>query len=465
MGVALLAFAFMPCLVPSTAARGIDHWSVPELVAESDGEVAVSGIRLVADTAGRLHLFYAHRRDTEKPWTLDYQVWQDGLWSSPVDIVLIEGREATPDLGVVVDSANVLHLVWTADAAGMWYAAVPAATAASAHSWLNKSFVGLSPRGPALAIDTTDNLYLAYIDAVTHTQIHVIRSDDGGNNWEAPSIAAEVADDRRRFSELSLSAGNEGVLNLVWTEYDASGWPPLAIWHARSENRGDDWGYPRQVAGTRYAQPAVASIGEEAHIVWQSTIGGDGTFHSASHDGGATWEAPSRYDNSGGLSGRASFAADSLGRAHYVTGRGEHAMWDGQRLSAYTDLRVEELTSIAVISIERGEIAITVGNQVHVVIETDFQQLWHMQMTLPIPALAVVRDPRPAVIEAAAGAGEVHDIVTPVPTAPVAVRYDDPPVESLEQGMAMLAPLLGAGASTFFILLVMVARRGRVRGA
>jgi hypothetical protein len=455
----LFAFVLMPCLGVSTAAQGIGHWSVPELVAESYGEVAVSGIRLVADTVGQLHLFYAHRRDTKEPWTFDYQVWQDGLWSSPVDIVLIEGRDATPDLGVVVDSANVLHLVWTADVAGMWYSAVPAATAASAHSWLNKSFVGLSSREPALAIDTMDNLYLAYIDAVTHTQIHVIRSDDGGNNWEAPRIAAEVADDRGRFSELSLSAGNEGVLNLVWTEYDASGWPPLAIWHARSENRGDDWGYPRKVAGTGYAQPAVASISEEAHIVWQSTIGGDGTFHSVSHDGGATWETPSRYNNSGGLSGRTSFAADSLGRAHYVTGRGEHAMWDGQRLSAYTDLRVEELTSIAVRSIERGEIAITAGNRVHVVIETDFQQLWHMQMTLPIPALEVVRDPLPAVIEAAAEASEVHDAVAPAPTAPVSVRYDDLPGESLEQGTVMLAPLLGAGASSLLILLILSVRR------
>jgi hypothetical protein len=91
----------------------------------------------------------------------------------------------------------------------------------------------------------------------------------------------------------------------------------------------------------------------------------------------------------GGFSGPPSFAIDSSNRLHYVIGNVYYAMWDGDQLIGYLDLATQAVRDQAAISNgEEAVIASTLGNQLHVVFETDFNRLWYTTKqlnTLAIP--------------------------------------------------------------------------------
>ncbi len=395
--VAILSIVIM---FPVVAQGEESAWLPPEVIVRTEGELATSAMALVADPAGQLHLFYPHRPDESVPGSIDYIYWDGSEWSQPVDIMVDPQGYSPSFVRATLDPQQVIHLVWHGGNNSLRHASAPLDQAGSARAWSTPQILAIALGEADLIAGLDGTLYVAYADRSSLGTVSLIRSTDGGESWSQP-IWVALSEPGTAPNGVRLATDGTGRLHVVWTEYKLpDAWPPTGAFYARSLDGGGTWEAPLQVADAGHGQIGVAALGDdEVHLVWRSTIGGDGTFHQWSSDGGETWSSPDRFDDRGGFSGLPSFAVDAVGRLHYVIGPVFYAMWDGNRLSEYQDVATEEIRNLETetMSVERAVIAVTSGNRLHVIFEVDFKSVWHTSKQLNVPPLPTPM-PKPEVM-------------------------------------------------------------------
>lgn len=382
-----LAVAYC-CLRPTPigALQGVgppEGWTAAYPIVHSPGEVAISSPNLTADTMGNLHLLYLNRPEGAKETAINYMMWNGIDWSPPVDALLDPESQHMVYLQSTLDNSGVMHVVWFGYA--LRYASAPVSQASSPRAWSLPKTIASSQGNPAIVAGSDQGLYVAYAD--NNGTIAVLRSKDGGATWSAPMVVAQVSTPQTLANDLYITQDELGRLHIGWTEYELpEGWPPQATFYTQSTDSGQSWATPQLVAEANYGQMGIGiDRNNGVHLVWRSTIGGDGTFHKWSDDGGLTWSEPDRSADRGGFSGSPTFATDTLGRLHYVLGRTYYTMWEAGQLSPYQDLRTHSIAA----SISYGEAAvldIVNGNHVHVVYITDFNYIWHTHKIMAIEA-------------------------------------------------------------------------------
>ena len=100
--------------VPEVIASGQSSslWSSPQLLAQTDGHFADSGVALLADDFGHLHFFYTHYPENGIDPGIDYLFW-DGLnWSEPVNIIAPRSPGNLAYVRAAIDPDQVIHLIW-----------------------------------------------------------------------------------------------------------------------------------------------------------------------------------------------------------------------------------------------------------------------------------------------------------------------------------------------------------------
>lgn len=411
MRILYSAFVLLYLLVAVAASGGSrvaqaqafsDSWTAPQLITATEGLLADSNMTLLADRAGNLHLFYPHLPGGTNTYSIDYVRWDGSQWSEPVD-VLLDPNGSPSFLRAVIDSQNIVHLLWHGGMSSLRYAQAPLALAHDARTWSPPVAIASVFGEPDLLVARDGALYVGFSNGDGPGTVSILRSSDGGVSWTPPTTVyysrPEEAPD-----EIRLAEDESGRLHIVWTEYKLpQGWPPVAAYYSQSTDRGETWMTPTQIAEVSHGQIGVAAVGaNDIHLVWRSTIGGDGTFHQWSGDGGLTWQRADQYDDKGGFSGLPSFAVDSLGNLHYAIGPAKSASWQDGQLSAYSIVygNLEHMMQLHdaidrqldrgmtwVEHPERSQIALTTGNQLHVVFETGFNTLWHVSRILAAPAL------------------------------------------------------------------------------
>lgn len=360
-------------------------WTTASLIIHIEGESTVRMPSLIGDCTGLLHLLYLSRPPDAMRTSIDYMVW-DGLnWSLPVDILLDPESPQMTNLQTALDENGVLHAVWSGQS--LRYSSVQISQADLPNAWSRPQTIANTQLNPAIIAGDNGIIYISY--ANYEGNIVLLSSADDGATWTIPQTIAQVNTYETLPNDISIAQDDSGRLHIGWTEYQLpDGWPPQATFYTFSLDNGENWTEPREVAGPNYGQIGIGTQGENiVHLVWRSTIGGDGTFHQWSDDGGQSWSEPSRSDDRGGFSGPPTFAVDTTGVMHSVLGRTYYANWFLGRLSAYQDLRTHPIPAV-ISSGEMAVLAITNGNQLHVVYETDFQYLWHTMNSLDAPLLA-----------------------------------------------------------------------------
>ena len=358
---------------------------------QTDGRVASSNIAAVVDPSGQLHAFYPHTPADSATASIDYLRWDDAGWSQSIDIIVDPDTDQPANIRAVLDSQGTVHLIWLGSNNALRYAKAPIANAGTARGWTDPQTIA-SAFGMADLVAGTDNtLYAVYSNAASAGRVALSQSTDGGRSWSSPTDIAATALDTVP-NEVRLAVDGNNRLHVVWTEYNVSSDPSTGViyngvFYTRSSDGGVTWETPTEVDGPRHGQIGVATVGnDEVHLVWRSGVGGDGTFHQWSRDGGATWSSLGNTEDGGGISGLPSFALDSLGRLHYVIGPGMYAVWDGKQLSGFEDVVTDVVrTKTAGSEAERAEIAITDGNQVHVIFEYGFHELLHTTRLVDAP--------------------------------------------------------------------------------
>ncbi|MFC2023726.1 sialidase family protein [Chloroflexota bacterium] len=437
LGWLIVASLFLPALVKGQ--EDDSGWSAPELVVYTTGRLTESAMALVADSAGGLHLFFPHKLDETSLISVDYVSWDGSAWSQPVDVLVTGQSGGAPLVRAAIDSRQVIHLLWFDSGSTLMHASAEAAQVGSPRAWSSPHKLAKRLLSGDIAVGPDDTLYVVYGDPSLTDTVSLVTSTDGGANWSEPRPVASSGSGEVGIGEISADVDEAGRLHMVWGEYELpDGWPPAGVFYARSNTETGESPILLQIAGEGYGEAGVVTVGEdEVHLVWSSTVTGDGAYHSRSLDGGESWAAPDIYERGSGFSGQPSFAIDSAGALHYILGGARTASWQDGVLSPYVHVAGEDLATGTNQAEgwsppERAEMTITTGNRLHVVFETGFQKLWHTSKTLDAPPLPTVELPESTVTS-------TPQPVTPQPevtVAPDATR------------VVVTAPLGGSSPST-----------------
>ena len=399
------------------AQTGIDGWAYPEVIGKTTGNLANCTIAFFSDQYGDLHLLYTDTLKESKVTSINYIHWHNGKWAEPVDVIANE-EQPSPNCPRAILDADTVHLIWNGANNNLLYQSTTLSQIASPTSWTPPQVVASAQLNADIVAGKNNALYIAYGDTTKGDdgedvagRVALIYSTDGGKRWEPATTIAQVQSDRSVAGDVRLAIDESGRIHAVWNENSlADGNPLTGVFYSRSTDNGKTWQPALQVAGERHGQIGVAAVGaDQIHLVWRSNIGGDGTFHQVSLDGGSTWLPSERFDDQGGMSGLPSFVTDSNKNIHFVIGLVKYGQWN-QQTTSYLDVIPKEIREKSALSGgERGTIAITNGNRLHIIFETEFRNLWHTTKQLAVPPIptAIAAPPTPP------NATRAPQIVTP----------------------------------------------------
>ncbi|HLY38320.1 MAG TPA: hypothetical protein VKU61_09810 [Candidatus Binatia bacterium] len=194
---------------------------------------------------------------------------------------------------------------------------------------------------PAIAASRS-TLYLAWPDFRKYNwDIFVARSTDGGVTW-APNVQVDDFPDLERLDERpTLGIDRDGTLHVAWTDLRARE-PDTNVFYARSTDGGATFSTNRQLDDSKTGfdpdhdrptnqwHPSLAVDHGRLFVAWQDDrLGNDDVFFTTSFDGGATFAAAERVDDTG--AGVSEQSRPSLAIAGHGARRRCHVVWEDDR--------------------------------------------------------------------------------------------------------------------------------------
>jgi hypothetical protein len=165
---------------------------------------------------------------------------------------------------------------------------------------------------PAIAT-SGDRVFVAWADFRNYNwEIFGARSDDGGRTWN-PNVRIDDYLAGERLNERpAIAFGANGTVHAAWTDLRAVE-PDTNIFYARSDNLGATFSQARRLddAATGFDpnrdtpsnqwHPGLAAVGNDLFVAWQDNrLGNNDVFFTHSADGGASFAASERVDDTGG---------------------------------------------------------------------------------------------------------------------------------------------------------------------
>ena len=364
-------------------------WNGPANVSDSSGQS--TSPRIVADSQGVVHAIWLDDQ-AEGRTTILYAAFDDSGWTTPQDVLVTPGAVSASAPALGVDHAGNLHVVWHGGGS-IWYSQVHVSQAGDPLAWQEPLLLipdAAGVRSLDLATDGQRALIVAFAKSVgAGAGVHVVYSNDEGNDWEGPETVTWVALPDRMVDKPRLAIASDGTAHLTWTEHSwPEVFPPVGIAYARSA-RGDwqEWMSPESVADGPYDFPAIGLQGDSGvHVVWSGTGESRYKFHRASLDGGRQWGDVLIDQAVGGYQGMASVTQDAAGNVHWlqvgdISRRGVWLVHNQLRLGAWTGVSALLEDEVPREHALDAVSAVRLGNELHVL------------TSLPLPSgLASQRD-------------------------------------------------------------------------
>jgi hypothetical protein len=464
VGVLGLLVAISPNSVAAQSPEEVKGWSKPILLF---GEPKIEYPVVAADPSGVIHVIWtkdalddAVERDTA---ALYYARWDGASWSKPVDVLL---SSSWPRSTLVADERGMLHLTWLGTALSLAYSQAFAGAPPSPQSWTSPCTLSQSEQSlfADIEADKYGTLHVAY--PVRGGDVYYTQSVDGGNTWSAP-VNVSVRQNYDMGSEfVRLAADDQGRIHIAWTMFPLpKGWPPLGTYYARSDDGGQTWSQPLQIAGQGYDEMNVFTVGADiVHLAWNGMAGLGGRYHQWSADGGQTWSQVSEIipPPGGGTAGFPDFALDSAGTVHMIIDGQDcllYSYWDSSQWA-----RPECIPSTDEMGpIEDARLTVSEGNRLHVVFPENFERLWYTTRLVNAPHIPPL--PLPTVPPVPTASPTATATPEPTPTStPERSTSDSEPLTSRGLGSANTSyPLLVGIPPAVLLIVVIVLVRTRVR--
>ncbi len=248
-------------------------------------------------------IVYGRTTDRGASWTLTT------LASFPYD----ENRPA-----VARSSSGRVHVVWTRDFAGVFYANSANWSAVARISDVSAAQFGDAPR---IVAGAANAVYAIWTDNRSGTwNVYVDRSADGGSTWGADVRINGVAGAQ---DAPSLAVAGSGALIAAWRDDRNQATSGYDVYVSRSTDGGASWSAPVAIASPQAAadqhDPVLAASGTLVHLLCRQSDGGKlNLFHAYSNDEGQTWSplAPADPGGAGSEHGVPAAIAGSSGILH-----------------------------------------------------------------------------------------------------------------------------------------------------
>ena len=444
----VLAFVLAPG-APRAAAQDND-WTAPQLIFEGAGRVDWPW--LIPDQYGQLHAFWGFTSE-DNTRNLLYYTRLDRPGTPIVDIV---STNVVVRSIFGVTSPGGLLLTW----AGRQYVRASENPEYTARAWSGPHNIAQSYANAGVATAPDGAVWL--LSGLTdNNAIFTQRLDTQTEQWSDPKLVANTMNTYSAPDAMRLAISEEGILHAVWAEYKLpDGWPPLGVYYAQSSDEGASWSSPRPIASGLYTQPNIlAGPDHKLYLMWLGAVGQGGRYFQQSDDDGRTWTEPVEVINSraGGSQGAPAMALDSEGRLHTVFTDDLCVYYT--RLDPTGWLQPEcisqDLPANAVK--EYPAMAISQGNRIDVLLDTNRTQLWHIWRYLDAPSVAAVASPSPV------PATSTPVPATPIPDAPTPTPLPDYgpfPDPNLPSRTGLMAVATGV-APILILFAALVGRRLR----
>lgn len=303
-------------------------WSTPITLPHASDTAWQYPASLAVESPSALHVAWRETRNAALSEAILYSHSVDGgvTWTPPITLDNYgSGGQKTPD--IAVDDSGRVHVVWTRDLIGAFYA--NSANWATTTQISDASEVRFSNR-PRLKT-SGGTVYAVWADDRTgDMEIYLDRSTDGGTTWGADALVNASGVSTRQDTP-DLLVLSDGSLLAGWRDGGDRAANGYDISVARSTDGGLTWTTPIPVAsdGNRLDQhdPTLAEAGQGiVYLLWRQPDEGNlNIWYAYSRDGGLTWSDAMSVDpgGSGVEHGIPSAAADAAGHVY--------AAWEDRR--------------------------------------------------------------------------------------------------------------------------------------
>lgn len=403
--------------------------------------------------AGSQALMYARRHDNS--------------WSRPVDVLVSPSGARISYPALALDQQGYLHVVWQEANNQIYYSRAHVSMAGTARGWsVPKPLADRDGFRLAIAASSDGLLHFVY---AAKANFFYRQSADLGRTWTAQTTITTL-NSQFIVDYPSVAADANGHIHTVWTQAKLPEvYPPTGLFYSRSDDGGKTWLSPLQIAAEKYGQPSVIVKGADiVYLAWNGIVSVGDRMYSWSKDGGRTWTPAERISQkiSGGFTGSPSLAFDSLGALHLVTSvTGKNGKTEDVYHLTYTQAGWSQPVFISPgatgrQAVDSPALAISNGNQLHVVYEDDHQRIWYTSRIVDVPALPKQVIPTPLSVPTTA---PKQTVMTPPVKASIApTRNAVDQVEPTDVGIKAadpIMPLLIGIVPVLVIILVIVAQR------
>ena len=240
-----------------------------------------------------------------------------------------DGPSGGPSMpAIAVDSSDNLHLVWINSKPGNWeiYYKKSEDGGASWTSGQRLTWTSGSSEFPAIAVDSLNNLHVVWSDITPgNSVVYYKKSEDGGATWTA-SQRISWSSGYSLISAITVDAYDN--LHVVFWYQTTPGEANSEIYYRKSTDGGSTWMTSQRLTwNSGYSFGPAIAVGastlfyfsDDLHMVWADAVSGNYEIHyKNSTDRGMTWQASQRITWNSGSSMHPSIAVDSSDNLHVI---------------------------------------------------------------------------------------------------------------------------------------------------
>jgi hypothetical protein len=247
---------------------GGGSWAGIKRLTWTSGSSVASAIAV--DSSDTLHLIW--QDDTQGNFEIYHRKSTDGgvNWSGSKRLTWTSDYSSNPN--IVVDKSDNLHVIWQD---GSPWTIYYKRSADNGVSWSGATRLtwGGSSSGPAAAVDSSDNIRVAWITRpASNLEIYYRGSTDGGMNWSGSKRLTWTSGDSYNPA---IATDSSNAIHVVMRD-DTPG--NYEIYHKRSTNGGVNWSTAKRLSwnsGMGIFPTIAVDSSNNIHVVWHDDTPGN----------------------------------------------------------------------------------------------------------------------------------------------------------------------------------------------